>query len=134
MYEIIKAVDGPSSNEAKNLKPSSDSTDQKRRSPDSSSARKDEPEPTKQQPSSTPSRNIRGKKSIVQETVKGWYHEVVSNVRPPVLCKFSVGDRVVVQSVTGRIIPGTVRWVGPMKIGGKVKIPAVAIGIETVSQ
>ena len=54
--------------------------------------------------------------------------------RPVVLpsqCNFSVGDCVVVQTVRGKAVTGTVRWVGPKKVAGKVTIPTV--GIETVS-
>ena len=54
--------------------------------------------------------------------------------RPVVLpsqFNFSVGDHVVVQTVRGKAITGTVRWVGSIKAAGKVTIPAV--GIETVS-
>ena len=54
--------------------------------------------------------------------------------RPVVLpseFKFSVGDRVVVQTVRGKAVTGTVRWVGPTKAAGNIAVPAV--GIETVS-
>ena len=54
--------------------------------------------------------------------------------RPVVLpsqLNFSVGDRVVVQTVRGKAVNGTVRWVGLITAAGKVTIPAV--GIETVS-
>ena len=56
--------------------------------------------------------------------------------RPVVLpsqFKFSVGDRVVVQTVRGRAVTGTVRWVGLITAAGKVTIPWAAVGIETVS-
>ena len=46
--------------------------------------------------------------------------------------KFSPGDEVVVQTVKEKAIPGTVKWVGPMKTAGEVVVPVV-VGIETVS-
>ena len=55
--------------------------------------------------------------------------------RPVVLpsqLNFSVDDRVVVQTVRGKAVTGTVKWVGSIKIPGKVEVP-VLIGIETVS-
>ena len=56
-----------------------------------------------------------------------------SPVDPPARPQFnfSVGDRVVVQTVRGKAVTGTVRWVGLIKAAGNVTISAV--GIETVS-
>ena len=54
--------------------------------------------------------------------------------RPVVLrsqFNFSPGDRVVVQTVRGKAVTGTVRWVGSIKAAGNIAVPAV--GIETVS-
>ena len=142
MYEIIRAVDSPSPNEAANkLKPSGNAS-KNRKSPEISD-RIDNPKPIQQQPlSDNPSQNTqntRSKKSVVQETLEGLYNKYVSNSGPTNLdteveyqSKFSISDRVVLQSVNGKTISGTVRWVGPMRARGKVTIPVV-IGIETVS-
>ncbi len=139
MYEIIKAVDSPSPNEAANkLKPYGNAS-KNRRSPELTD-RNDNPEPIQQQPlGDNPSQNTRSKKSVIQETLEGLYNKYVSNSGPTNLdteveyqSKFSISDRVVLQSVNGKTISGTVRWIGPMRARGKVTIPVV-IGIETVS-
>ena len=46
--------------------------------------------------------------------------------------KFSPGDLVVVQTVHGRAVTGTVRWVGSIRTADNVTVPAV-VGIEVVS-
>ena len=48
--------------------------------------------------------------------------------------KFKSGDRVVLQSIKERLIMGTVRWVGPMRVSRDPSVSQViAVGVETVS-
>ena len=55
-------------------------------------------------------------------------------VPPPEGYLFKKGDRVVLQSVRNKNIPGTVRWVGQVKTSKEVGSIAIkAVGVETVS-
>ena len=52
----------------------------------------------------------------------------------PTEYKFKSGDRVVLQSIKERLITGTVRWVGPMRLSREIgSLQVIAVGIETVS-
>ena len=47
--------------------------------------------------------------------------------------KFKEGDRVIIQTVKGEVVAGTVRWVGPVRLSKDMKIdPFPVVGIETV--
>ena len=127
MYEIIKAVEEPLS--------SGDRTDPGKKAI------------TQEPTGGPPANNTRSKMSVAQKKAEGWYNKVCSYISGeggdhqdephepvPVVSSdtFFLNDRVVVQNVKGKAIPGTVRWVGPMIAAGKVVVPVV-IGIETVS-
>ena len=49
--------------------------------------------------------------------------------------KFKVNDRVILQSVNDKVIAGTVRWVGPVRLSKGMKVdPILFVGVETVSE
>ena len=96
-----------------------------------------------------PAEKTRSKASNGKEKKETWYDRAINKVDKAISrfseaaqgelldpsdsrqSKFSPGDRVVVQTVHGRAVTGTVRWVGPIKAAGNVTVSAV--GIETVS-
>ena len=106
MYEIIKSVKGPSSVNSSHC----------------------------YQHSSSGPRDLSPVACV--SSVSGEREDDACEIFPPRLSngrsKFSNGDRVVVYNVNGKVINGTVRWVGSMTGAGRVIVPVV-IGIETVS-
>ena len=97
-----------------------------------------------------PAENTRSKASTGEDKKETWYNRAINKVDKAIArfseaaqgemldpsdsrqSKFSPDDRVVVQTVHGRTVTGTVRWVGPIRAADNVKVPAV-VGIEVVS-
>ena len=78
-------------------------------------------------------------KGFVKDAVSSWEGEE-EEVRFEVgdvsgyKSKFKEDDRVIIQTVKGEVVAGTVRWVGPIRLSKDMKIdPLPVVGIETVS-
>ena len=87
----------------------------------------------------TRSKTERKDKSLleqVKETLGMGAAPVAATIRPPAdyHSRFSIDDRVVIQTAQGVPVKGWVRWVGPVKMSRSAGgITVSALGIETVS-